>query len=153
MNTVNSKNSQFGNTYKILPLNYHPQQNTFEFDMITLSSEFDSGNMLNASKVAENCFSISISPDCQGITQEYVYKTWFHFKAISSNKLNKKLYFKVENMNNYLKLFQDGYKILYYIVNSRDKDIVNEVYQDNSDYYWKRLEGEIKPTVIFLFLY
>ena len=44
--------------HKILPLNFHPQQNTFYFDEICFSSEFDSGNLQNVIKIDENTVKI-----------------------------------------------------------------------------------------------
>ncbi len=42
------------NLYKVLPVNYHPQQNEFEFDNIKFTSNFDSGNLLNVKQLDHN---------------------------------------------------------------------------------------------------
>lgn len=47
-------------------------------------------------------------------------------------------------MNNQLKLFQEGYKIVYYKNNSIDFE--NE-YIPNEEYNWKRLEEDISHRV------
>lgn len=37
--------------YKTLPLDYHPQQNEFNFEEIKFSSKFDSGNLLKVERI------------------------------------------------------------------------------------------------------
>ena len=47
-------------------------------------------------------------------------------------------------MNNQLKLFQEGYKIVYYMNNSNEYE---KEYVLNEEYKWKRLENEISVQV------
>ena len=85
---------------------------------------------------------MTICPDCCGINQEYIYKTWFHFKVTGAKY--QRLNFIISSMNNQIKLFQDGYKIVYYRNNSIDFD---KDYILNEEYNWKRLEENINSLV------
>ncbi len=49
-------------------------------------------------------------------------------------------------MNNQLRLFQEGYKIVYYKNNSPDYE---KEYVLNEEYSWRRLETEMTAQVIY----
>jgi len=59
--------------------NIHPQWNTFKIDSWTISSDFDSGNLMKAYKGKDGWINLEISPDGApyGTSNQY---SWFYFK-------------------------------------------------------------------------
>jgi hypothetical protein len=56
----------------------YASQNTWEFNGITVSSEFCSGNLAEAEAVDDDCKEIQMSTcaDCQGTPHQTNYRTW-----------------------------------------------------------------------------
>ena len=89
-------------------------QKTFTFNDIIFTSDFNSGNMKHCTKINENEYSILIALDCEGKTLSNTisnYKVWFYFGVKS--KKEKSIKISIENMNNFYKIFKNGYKIVY----------------------------------------
>lgn len=114
---------------------------TFNFNDIIFTSEFNSGNMKQCTKLSDNEYSILIASDCEGkILQKNIsnFKIWFYFGVKSSKE--KKIRISIDNLNNFTKIFRNGYKIVY---NELDYDITPEQYQnsyhESEEYNWKRL--------------
>jgi hypothetical protein len=45
---ANKDPNKYKPIHKLLPTNFHPQQNEFIFNSITITTKFDSGNLLYA---------------------------------------------------------------------------------------------------------
>lgn len=54
-------------------------------------------------------------------------------------------------MNNQLRVFEDGYKIVYRRVCENDNLYSEDSYCEGEEYQWKRLDTYIKAQVIFQF--
>lgn len=69
-------------------------------DVLTFSSQFDSGNMRNCSKGDNpNQYNIWISADSLPYDPKGHYKTWFYF-SVSGVEPGKEITFSVRNMSN-----------------------------------------------------
>ena len=119
-------------------------QKTFSFDDIIFTSEFNSGNMKQCTKINEGEYSILIALDCEGKTLSNSisnYKIWFYFGVKSTKEKNIKI--SIDNMNNFYKIFKNGYKIVY---NELSLGITpsqfQNSYNENEENNWKRLEKE-----------
>ena len=119
-------------------------QKTFSFDDIIFTSEFNSGNMKQCTQISEDEYSILIALDCEGKTLSKNisnYKIWFYF-GVKSIK-NKTIRISIDNMNNFYKIFKNGYKIVY---NELDEGITpsqfQNSYNENEESNWKRLNTE-----------
>ena len=119
-------------------------QKTFIFDDIIFTSEFNSGNMKECTKISDKDFSILLALDCEGKTLSKNisnYKVWFYFgvKSIKEKNIN----ICIDNMNNFYKIFKNGYKIVY---NELDEGITpsqfQNTYKENKENNWKRLDIE-----------
>ena len=87
-------------------------QKTFNFKDITFTSEFNSGNMKQCTKIKENQFSILIASDCEGkyiLNKISIFKIWFYFGVISEKERNIKI--SIDNLNNFYKIFKNGYML------------------------------------------
>jgi hypothetical protein len=96
-------------------------------------------------------FKLFISQDCYGTTQEYVYRTWFYFGVFGASDVTLRL--QICNMNNQLKSFEDGYKIVYRsVLDTSNNEIYSEdSYYEDEEYKWKRLESNISANVTNFF--
>ena len=119
-------------------------QKTFSFNNIVFTSEFNSGNMKQCTKINDNEYSILIALDCEGKTLSNSisnYKIWFYFGVKSIDQRNIKI--NIENMNNFFKIFKNGYKIAY---NELDMGVTpsdfQKSYNENEESNWKRLNTE-----------
>jgi hypothetical protein len=74
---------------------------TPEDDKITISSEFDSGNLARCKQLdsAKNTFYMYMSQDSEPYTDKGHYRTWFYF-SVSGVPANTTLTFVMRNMNN-----------------------------------------------------
>ena len=145
-NNNNSNNNNLNNNNLIN--NIDPDQNigqkTFTFEDIIFTSEFNSGNMKQCTKKSEDEFSILIALDCEGknlTTNISNYKIWFYFGVKSTKERNIKI--SIDNMNNFYKIFKNGYKIAYIEL---DQGITptqfQNSYNENEENNWKRLDIE-----------
>ena len=124
-------------------------QKTYYFEDIIFTSEFNSGNMKQCTQKNENEFSILISQDCDGNNINHsicIFKIWFYFGVKSTKQ--KKIKIIIENLNNFYKLFKNGYKIAY---NELPFDVTPFTYQQsynhNEENDWKRLNVEYELFV------
>ena len=85
-----------------------PQHNTFIFDDIIFSSDFDSGNLAKVEKIDSKKFFLWIGPDCFNTMCEKSFRSWFYFKIAAEGEYD----FTIKNMNLQGKLFRDGMKPL-----------------------------------------
>jgi len=119
-------------------------QKTFNFKDITFTSEFNSGNMKQCSQVKENHFSILIASDCEGkyiLNKISIFKIWFYFGVMSEKERNIKI--SIDNLNNFYKIFKNGYKICYNILDENETPIsYQNQYKENEEINWKRLEKD-----------
>ena len=134
-NNTNNNNMNINNDQNI-------GQKTFIFDDITFTSEFNSGNMKDCKKLSENEYSLLISLDCEGkILSNTIsnYRIWFYFGVISQKEKNIKI--SIDNMNNFYKIFKNGYKISYLeLEEGVTPSDFQKVYTENEENNWKRLE-------------
>ena len=132
---INISNSNINNDQNI-------GQKTFEFDDITFTSDFNSGNIKDCRKIKEDEFSLLISLDCEGkilSTSISNYKIWFYFGVIS--KKEKKITISIDNMNNFYKIFKNGYKIAYLeLKEGVTPSDFQKTYNENEENDWKRLD-------------
>ena len=119
-------------------------QKTFNFKDITFTSEFNSGNMKQCTQVKENHFSILIASDCEGkyiLNKISIFKIWFYFGVMSEKERNVKI--SIDNLNNFYKIFKNGYKICYNILDENETPIsYQNKYKENEEINWKRLEKD-----------
>ena len=119
-------------------------QKTFNFKDITFTSEFNSGNMKQCTQVKENHFSIIIASDCEGkyiLNKISIFKIWFYFGVMSEKERNVKI--SIDNLNNFYKIFKNGYKICYNILDENETPIsYQNKYKENEEINWKRLEKD-----------
>ena len=54
----------------------HPQQNRFDFGVMTLDSRFDSGNLASAEFDGKDTFALRSSPDCAATRQVRPLRSW-----------------------------------------------------------------------------
>ena len=122
----------------------HIGQKTFSFDDIIFTSEFNSGNMKQCTKINEGEYSILIALDCEGKTITNAisnYKIWFYFGVKSAKEKNIKI--SIDNMNNCYKIFKNGYKIVYNELSlGMTPSQFQNIYNENEENNWKRLETE-----------
>jgi len=91
-------------------LTEQPQQNTFKFDEITISSEFCSGNLGRCVQVedAENTtFNMWMSGDGLPYQSSGHYKSWFYF-SVKGLPREGRVTFSVKNMALQSKLYKMG---------------------------------------------
>ena len=130
--------------------NINVGQKTFTFNNgIIFTSEFNSGNMKECKQINDNEYSILIALDCEGKTLSNSisnYKIWFYF-AVKSLK-EKNIYITIENMNNFYKIFKNGYKIAYYEldVGVTPAQFQNS-YAEGEENNWKRLDNEYNVSL------
>ena len=119
-------------------------QKTFNFKDITFTSEFKSGNMKQFTQVKENHFSILIASDCEGkyiLNKISIFKIWFYFGVMSEKERNVKI--SIDNLNNFYKIFKNGYKIFYNILDENETTIsYQNQYKENEEINWKRLDKD-----------
>ena len=119
-------------------------QKTFNFKDITFTSEFNSGNMKQCTKIKENQFSILIASDCEGkyiLNKISIFKIWFYFGVISEKERNIKI--SIDNLNNFYKIFKNGYKICYNILDENETPTsYQNKYKENEEANWKRLDTD-----------
>ena len=119
-------------------------QKTFNFKDIIFTSEFNSGNMKQCTQIKENEFSILIASDCEGkyiLNKISIFKIWFYFGVISEKEKNIKI--SVDNLNNFYKIFKNGYKICYNILDEKETpSSYQNKYIENEELNWKRLETD-----------
>ena len=138
-NNINNKNNLIIN-------NEEPNiaQKTFIFEDITFTSEFNSGNMKQCTKINENEYSLLIALDCEGKTLSNTvsnYKIWFYFGVKSIKK--KLIKISIDNLNNFYKIFKNGYKIVYNELKfGETPSQFQESYTENEENNWKRLDTE-----------
>eukprot|EP00347_Sterkiella_histriomuscorum_P010374 403376546 len=107
----------------------NPQQNIFRFEdsQLTLSSNFDSGNISNVTRADKNFviisitqsilqFTMNICTDAQPFKENGTYRTWFHFRVLGVAQ-NETLTFNFRQMNHQSKLFLNGMKPVFLIEN------------------------------------
>ena len=132
-----------------LSINQNINQKTFNFDTVTITSEYNSGNLLNAEKISEDTFNLYMSQDCNGVELNHqisCYKVWFYFGVKST--IPQILTLKIVNMNNYVKVFHSGNKICYRILeeNQTPYDYENS-YKLNEENLWKRFNENFSYKV------
>ena len=92
----------------------NPQKNTFKFDKITISSNFDGGNLAKCQQTSQNSFDLWISPDAAPFIPEEknLFRTWFYFSVtgISETHINRVFNFRIMNSSNQFSLFSYGHK-------------------------------------------
>ena len=119
-------------------------QKTFDFNDIIFTSEFNSGNMKQCTKINENEYSILIAHDCEGryiLNKISIFKIWFHFGVKSLEERNIKI--SIDNLNNFYKIFKNGYKICYNILDEGESpSSYQNKYIENEEDNWKRLETD-----------
>jgi len=59
----------------------NPQQNSYSFGEITISSQFDTGNICDVSQVSARNFTMSVASDGMPYINSLNYRTWFHFRV------------------------------------------------------------------------
>ena len=134
-----SKLSQFDEKENI-------SQKTFIFNDIIFTSEFNSGNMKQCTQIKEDEYSLLIASDCEGryiLKKISSFKIWFYFGVKSDRERNIKI--SIDNMNNFYKIFYNGYKICYNILDENETpSSYQNNYKENEELNWKRLETDYK---------
>ena len=124
-------------------------QKTFNFKDITFTSEFCSGNMKQCTQISKDEFSILIASDCEGkylLNKISTFKIWFYFGVKSKNDMNVKI--SITNLNNFYKIFKNGYKICYNILGENETPVsYQNKYEENEEYNWKRLETDYDISI------
>ena len=119
-------------------------QKTFDFNDIIFTSEFNSGNMKQCTKINDNEYSILIASDCEGryiLTKISIFKIWFHFGVKSNKERNIKI--SIDNLNNFYKIYKNGYKICYNILDEGETpSSYQNKYNENEENNWKRLDTD-----------
>mmetsp|Transcript_33874 Transcript_33874/g.52761 ORF Transcript_33874/g.52761 Transcript_33874/m.52761 type:complete len:523 (+) Transcript_33874:439-2007(+) len=92
----------------------YPNQSTWTFGNLRISSEFCSGNIaaVEALDDANTQFELRTGPDCMGMPCETNYRTWFYF-SISGAKKDQMVTLTVMNLNPQTKMFNQGMKPSY----------------------------------------
>lgn len=127
-------------------LNELVNQKEFSFDNVTITSNFNSANLVSCTQTTSDSFYLQIGSDCQGKVLPFPissYKVWFYFGVKSS--INQTLKITIENLNNFIKLFRSGYRIAY---KELDEQFVTpsqfeNSYTENEEYQWKRMSNEM----------
>ena len=83
---------------------------TFKFDDVTISSDFDSGNMLRAERKATTHFWIWTANDWMYTERQTCLRSWFHFSVTTGSSQGANYTFSMRNLNNHLKMFREGMK-------------------------------------------
>ncbi len=151
-NTENLEINNIANPYFShipLSINQNINQKTFNFDTVTITSEYNSGNLLNAEKISEDTYNLYMSQDCNGVELNHqisCYKVWFYFGVKS--KIPQIITLRIVNMNNYVKIFHSGNKICYRILeeNQTPNDYENS-YKLNEENLWKRFNENFSYKV------
>ena len=121
-------------------------QKTFIFKDIIFTSEFNSGNMKQCTQIKEDEYSLLIASDCEGkyiLNKISSFKIWFYFGVKSEKERNVKI--SINNMNNFYKIFYNGYKICYNILEENETpSSYQNNYKENEELNWKRLETDYK---------
>ena len=129
---------------KITTTEENISQKTFTFNGIIFTSEFDSGNMKQCTQINEDEFSLLIASDCEAryiLNKISIFKIWFYFGVKSEKARNIKI--SIDNLNNFYKLFKNGYKICYNILNENETpSSYQKQYTENEELKWKRLETD-----------
>ena len=144
-NNSNNTNIINDNSKEEYDNNINIGQKTFSFkNDVIFTSEFNSGNMKQCTQINDNEYSILIAMDCEGKTLLNTitnYKVWFYFGVKSLKEKN--IYITIENLNNFYKIFKNGYKIVY---NELDAGITpiqfQSTYTEGEENNWKRLDAE-----------
>ena len=87
-----------------------PQHCTFSFeeDQVSITSDFDSGNLAKATRNSAYNYSLWTGPDAMGTSYENTCRTWFYFKATAPEASTAS--FTIKNLNLQGKMFRDGMK-------------------------------------------
>ena len=143
--TINQTNKNTKNPINNIPQDQknnltNKNQTTFKYDTVTLTSEYNSGNMFNCKKISEDTYNVYISSDCQDRELDHqiaIYKVWFNFAVQST--ITREMNINIVNLNNFLKVYRSGYQICIreLNVNEEPKDFENS-YNLNEEIYWKR---------------
>jgi len=124
-------------------------QKTFIFEDITFTSEFNSGNMKQCTKINDNEYSLLIALDCEGKTLNNTvsnYKIWFYFGVKSIKE--KVIKISIDNLNNFYKIFKNGYKIVYNELRvGETPSQFQKSYIENEENNWKRLDREYEISL------
>ena len=100
--------------------------------------------MKQCTKIKENQFSILIASDCEGkyiLNKISIFKIWFYFGVISEKERNIKI--SIDNLNNFYKIFKNGYKICYNILDENETPAsYQNKYKENEETNWKRLDKD-----------
>ncbi|CDW91598.1 UNKNOWN [Stylonychia lemnae] len=111
------------NTLEVLKT-MNPQQNTFNFGSITITSAFDSGNLarceegdeVNNVRKIQNQFKLQfnmwIATDSLPYFKNCGYRTWFYF-GVKGTIRDQVLSFTIKNMNHQSKLYASGLRPVY----------------------------------------
>eukprot|EP00347_Sterkiella_histriomuscorum_P018404 403345634 len=100
------------NTLEVLK-SQHPQQNTFQFGSVTITSAFDSGNLARCEEGEEpNSYNMWIATDSLPYFKNCGYRTWFYF-AVKGTMRDQTLSFTIKNMNHQSKLYAAGLRPVY----------------------------------------
>jgi hypothetical protein len=101
--------------------------------ILTFSSQFDSGNMRNCGiGEEEGTYNLWISGDSLPYDPKGHYKTWFYF-SVSGVDIGYEMKFSIRNMNNQGRLFKQG---------------LRPVYRSASNMKWKRVLGKIDYKIL-----
>ena len=129
-------------------------QNTFTFDSLIITSQFNSGNLYSCTQVSQTEYSLQVGYDCQGNELPFeisLYKIWFYYGVKLTNETLKHtdITFTITNMNNLTKLFGKGYQIVYReLPPDTTPEQYENSYNENEEYEWKRLNVEYKYDII-----
>jgi hypothetical protein len=97
----------------------YPQQRTFDFENLTVTSDFDSGNLSNAElfgvEDAKEVYHLWIGNDAFGSEFVTVHRSWFYFRAKCRHAAE--LVFILKNLNCQLKLYNEGLRPYFKKVN------------------------------------
>lgn len=110
----------------------YPSQTTFELPGgITISSEFDSGNLAKCIPDPEkpNTYNCWLAGDGQPYTQQGLFRTWFYF-SVKGVKCGEILIFNIKGMASQGKLYKMGLRPVYRVSPDSMK--------------WKRQQGMLR---------
>ena len=85
------------------------QQTEVQFDHLTFSSKFDSGNCARVEQVRSKEYCVWTAPDCAGTCFETTYTTWFYF-SVKGGKRGEELIITMMNMNKQTGLYANDYR-------------------------------------------
>jgi len=89
-----------------------------------------------------------LASDCFGIQQEYSYRTWFFYAISHFGEYEKSINVTYFNYSNQSRLYNDGYKIVYF-VEELDYEI-DKQYEYLEEFKWRRLNEQMK-TKVYIF--